>query len=228
MNKIFVLFLAVILLLVSAAAAVADDSPDSALGDWYDSLNGVPLRFTVCADGSYESALPAVFCDPATGIWEYRRGFLYLDENVNSPMNLVNEKLLLWADNALVFTRDIPAAYQPSDPEEAANLDWYTGYWKSAWEETAGTVVPASTLGDSTDIYIEGTRTALGGPLFGDVFQDFDFETGSLSTRLEDGRGVTIAFQQDGLLRMTLTEADGGNTVLYLSPAYSTVLDPEA
>ena len=229
MNKFFTFLLALALLLAPGAFAGAGaEESDSALGDWYDSLNGVPLRFTVNGDGSYVSALPTVFCDPATGIWEYRRSFLYLDGNVNSPMNLVNEKLLLWADNGLVFTREIPPAYTPSGTEKTADLDWYTGYWKSAWEETSGTAVPASAVSGSTDIYIEGTRTALGGPLFGDVFQDFSFENGAMNTLLEDGRSVTLAFQQDGMLRMTLTDPDGADTVLYLSQAYSSALDPDA
>ena len=65
---------------------------------------------------------------------------------------------------------------------------------------------------------------ALGGKRFGDIFWNFSFENGQLSASLEDGRLVTISFQRDSLLRLTVAGPEGKD-ILYLAPAWFDALD---
>ena len=224
MKKLFAIILACALL-SCAISAGAEDGSVSPAGIWYAGLNGVTLQLSLNEDGSYTRLLPAGFGDPVSGTWEFRDGFVILDGDEASAPEMINENLLTWRDSGLFFSRSAPSFYLPAEPEEAVRPEWFTGYWKSAWADMSGTAVPADIIGDSTDLYIEGTHAALGGGLFGDVFQDLVFENDSLTADLNSGR-LTIMMQEDGILRLTLTEAEGRETILYMARTFTDEADP--
>ncbi len=75
----------------------------------------------------------------------------------------------------------------------------------------------SSALDETTDVFVQGTRVALGGPIFGDVIVDMQLKDGALVYSAE-GITVTLALQQDGLMRLTANA--GQPMTLYLMSAY--------
>ena len=246
MKRMMSLLLMLSLILASVAAACAEPlKEDPAVGDWYSSLNGVPLRLTLNADGTWECALPAAFDDAAAGAWTMDDGFVRLDNG--AALCFVNADVLSWAQSSLSFTREPCAGYHPAELLPGASPAMLAGYWKCAFLDVGGIAVPAEAVHENTDLYIESGAAsdgsedilvtdgadgavsidispadidsalpvALGGPRFGDVFWIFDFEDGALSADV-NGQTVTLALQQDGYLRLTL---DGEvPATLYLLP----------
>lgn len=215
MKKLFVLFLVFMLLLAPAAPAEGGPEPpaNSAEGDWYADLNGIPLRLSLNADGTYALALPSVLGESPAGRWEMDDIFVRLDDG--PALALVSADLLIWKENDLLFAREAPRLYVPADLLPDAVPGLFAGYWTCRYVDVDGFALPADALDERTDLYIEDARVALGGPRFGDVFWTFSFTDGVLSADL-DGRAVALALQQDGLMRLTC--ADDGTT-LYLAPA---------
>ena len=209
MKKLFAFLLAFLVLLSSAALAEAEPE-NPASGDWFASVEGVPITLTLAPDGAYTLALPAALGAPQAGTWVLDDGFVRLNDG--SVLNLVNESLLIWSENGLFFTREPAAVYAPADLLDDAILELYAGYWRCAWVDADGVALPADVLDESTDLYIENATVALGGPRFGDIFWTFDFADGVLSADV-NGQSVTLALQQDGLLRLVLPDA-----TLYLQP----------
>lgn len=206
------------LLLVSTALAESGTAQPAPLaeGDWYALLNGVPLRLSLNGDGTYERALPAAFGEPASGSWTREGDLIRLDDG--SALSLYAGGVLVWAKGGVTFTREAQTAYAPAGALQAGEAALLSGYWKSAWADAGGAVVPSEALGDDTDLYIEGTTVALGGRRFGDIFWNFAFENGELIATLDDGASVALALQRDGFLCLTL-DGPEGKTVLYLSQA---------
>ena len=216
MNRIFAILLALLVLLSSAALAEAepvDPAPDPAAGDWFTSVEGVPVTLSLAPDGGYTLVLPTALGAPQAGTWVLDDGFVRLDDG--SALNLVNEELLIWTANGLIFTREDPALYVPADLLPDAGLELYAGYWRCAFVDADGVALPAEALDEATDLYIENATVALGGPRFGDIFWTFAFEGGALAADV-NGQSVALALQQDGFLRLTIV-GDAPAT-LYLQP----------
>ena len=208
MKKLFVLVLVFMLLLAPAAPAEGAPEPHAAEGDWYAELGGLPLRLSLNADGAYSLGFPEGLASSLAGAWTAEDVFVRLEDA--GELTLVSEDLLLWPDQGLCFTREAPRAYSPAELLEGAVPELYEGYWRCAFVDLDGAAVPAEAADERTDLFIEADRAALGGPRFGDIFWGFGFADGTLSAEV-NGRPVTLALQQDGLLRLTLD----GNT-LYL------------
>ena len=242
MKKAFSFLLILILLSFSAGQAetvsgqpdgdgpgYAEETPEesgisAAAGDWYADSGGAAALLRLNADGTYEFRLAG---DVSRGVWEQEDDRIILDGAAEYALEMLGGEALILADADMFFTREEPETYVPAEPVPDAEPGWFTGYWESVYAERNGVPVPARTAGDHTDIYIDGGLVALGGRLFGDVFREFAFENGSLSAVLDDGRTVTISFQQDSLLRMAITGPEE-ETVLWLAPAWSEALDREA
>ena len=218
MKRIFAILLAFLILAAPAALAEAEQ-PDSAAGDWYASVEGVPVTLSLNPDGGYALVLPAALGAPQAGTWVLDDGFVRLDDG--SVLNLVNESLLIWSANGLIFTREPAAGYAPADLLPDAILELYAGYWRCAYVDLGDAVVPANAADERTDLYIENATVALGGPRFGDIFWNFDFDGGALTADV-NGQSVALALQQDGLLRLTLPDA-----TLYLQPALTEEAEDE-
>ena len=206
MNRIFAILLAFLVLLSSAALAEAEpvDPTLDPAGDWYSSVEDVPVTLSLDPDGGYSFALPAALGAPQTGTWTLDDGFVCMNDG--SALNLVNESRLIWTNRGLFFTREAPALYAPADLMEGATLELYAGYWKCVYVDADGVALPAEALGETTDLYIDGATVALGGPRFGDIFWTFDFADGALTADV-NGQRVNLALQQDGFLRLTLPDA---------------------
>ena len=213
MKKWLTFLLAFLLIAAPAALAEAAEQPDPAAGDWFTSVEGVPVTLSLTPDGGYTLVLPAALGAPQAGTWVLDDGFVRLDDG--SALNLVNEELLIWTANDLIFTREDPALYVPADLMPDAILELYAGYWRCAYIDIGDAIVPADVLDETTDLYIENATAALGGPRFGDIFWTFDFADGVLSADV-NGQAVTLALQQDGCLRLTLSGEVP--TTLYLLP----------
>ncbi len=248
MKKHIALILALVLFLIPAAMAEAEliepglqiingwaivdqaEFPPDPLGDWYGDANGFPMRLTFGEDGTYILSSTAAPGEPQAGTWAFGDGFVWLDGDETSPLNLTvmllmpddeaqepaEEEILIWTAAGIIFRRQSLPAYVPADPDPAATLEAMAGYWKSVFVSTGGDPVPASLLGDNTDLIVDGPRVALGGDLFGDVYVDFIFADSKLSAVLGEDLILDIVLQQDGLLRLTIAQSEG-ELVVYLA-----------
>ncbi len=184
-----------------------------ALGEWYAEYEGFLFILTFTEDGAYALSAPGV--EPQTGKWEVKDGMVVLNgEEAQALLPVCG--VLHWDAMGLLFTREKPETYVPAellaDPEEGA----MNGYWKAQYVGVGEGAILAQALGDTTELYIEGTKLALGGDRLGNVIRDFTFADGAL-TLDEEGTTITIQLQQDGLLRLTIEgEAPA---VIYLLPA---------
>ena len=202
-----------------AEAELPDDFPVT--GDWYADSDGLSLRLCLSADGTYDFIAPGAV---SSGSWVLEDSSVILDGAAEYPLEWAGDDALIQESTGLLFSREAPETYLPEDPVPDADLSWFAGYWSSLWADLDGTAVPAWTVGDSTDLFIRDTLVALGGKRFGDIFWNFSFENGQLSASLEDGRLVTISFQRDSLLRLTVSGPEGKD-ILYLAPAWFDALD---
>ena len=225
MRKIIAVIL--INLLIFASFASAETTQSSPVeGDWYTSLNGVPLRLSLKGDGSYERALPAAFGEPVSGTWSFGDGFVRLDDG--SALNYLDTGLLIYTKAGLLFTREAPRTYTPPEAIGAAQADWFAGYWKSVYVDVEGTAFPADVWNDRTDLYVEGHSAILGGPALGDVTVKLAEQDGSLATEEGSATAATLCLQQDGLLRLTVTGSGSAPQIWYMARAFSPLLDGEA
>ncbi|MBR2834867.1 MAG: hypothetical protein IKE43_04025 [Coriobacteriales bacterium] len=96
MKKYLALLLAFVLVLLPLPAAMAQEAevlglnepPASAEGNWYADLSGVPLELTLAKDGTYTLVSSALPNESHKGTWEQRDGFVWLDGDDTSPLNL--------------------------------------------------------------------------------------------------------------------------------------------
>ena len=210
MKKTFAIILA--FLLIFAHAAPADETGNPALGDWYADLNGIPVSLSLNPDGTYVfSALGEV----SGGVWAPSDGFVVLDGDGESPLNVVSDTFMVHRELGLFFTREPVRVYSPAIVVPASGADWFAGYWKSLYVETAGTTVLAEAIGDDTDLYIEGEAVALGGGRFGDIWWNFTFENGTLSAQLDGGETLPVSLQMDGMLRLEITSGGKSETLFF-------------
>ncbi|MBQ6903734.1 MAG: hypothetical protein IJQ26_04375, partial [Lachnospiraceae bacterium] len=129
------------------------------------------------------------------------------------------QTLLAWEEANVFFSREAPEYYQPGAVKTDTKSGDLDGYWVTAFVGVDGALLDAAVFDDHTDIYIEGSKVALGGYLFGDVTEDFTFADGALAYSYGEGeQKVTIrmALQEDGLLRMALNEDTEDEITLYL------------
>ena len=218
MKKLFAFLLALLVLLAPAVLAEAEPA-NPAAGDWFASVEGVPITFSLNPDGSYTLAMPAALSASQSGTWVLDDGFVRLSDG--SVLNLVSEDTLIWTANSIFFTREPPALYAPADLMPDVILELYAGYWRCAYIDIVDAIVPADVMDESTDLYIENATVALGGPRFSDIFWTFDYANGALTADV-NGQSVALALQQDGFLRLTLPDA-----VLYLLPVLTEEAEEE-
>lgn len=231
MKKIFLILLAVSLLMLSGCACsrektqvpeepVYETVPESELpldmrlpGDWYASHDGLVLTLSLADDGAYTLSIPG---QPLrNGKWTIEDSELVLSGEKNGTL-LPVAGILRWEAENLLFRREMPETYQPAEIYADAMSGDFDGYWKSHYIAVGDGTMFASALGEKTDVYIEGTRVALGGPLFGDVIVDMELKDGTLVYTAE-GVSVTLALQQDGFLRLVMDSDE--TVILYLLPA---------
>lgn len=189
-------------------------------GEWYGSLHGLTMCLDLHEDDSYTVSMSALQEEPGGGSWALNEGYIYMDNEEQPSIFIIGEELF-WSTPGIYLTKEKQEAYTPAPVSGEVNSGDFDGYWKSVYVDMDGAVVFADSVGDDTDIYIEGTEVALGGSLFGDVYMDFTFENGSLI--LSEGEGekavaVTIQLQEDALMRVTL-DANGEKIVIILEAA---------
>lgn len=219
MKKWIALMLICMLLTAGMAAAGAEEEAPVLAGDWYASLNGVPVQMNLGEDGSYTITLPGYA--PETGAWEWKDGTVALNGREPPELSLYGEKLL-WSDAFTFFTREKQDTYVPAEPA-ALQEDVCRGYWKSVYVDMDGTVYPAQVMHDKTDLYVEGHSAILGGPVFRDVLLKMEETDGAMSCILDEVL-VRLQMQEDGILRLTLT-VEGEEMVWYMLRAYTAMPD---
>ena len=218
MKHCFILIL-VCALLAALLPALAQEAAD-VTGEWYSSRDGATVTLTLKEGGAYSIA--SVFTDePLEGAWVNDGGFIYLDGEAE-PSLLAADGIIEWEDAQLQFTREKPAPiYTPAQvvkgarPASGIDIALFGGYWTAKYAEIDGETVLNEMLGFVTDVYVEGSRAALGGELLGDVIADMDYHNSTLTCDTE-GAKVTLQLQQDGYMRLTYTK-DGDTQVLYLA-----------
>ena len=186
-------------------------------GEWYAGHDGLVLSLDLSEDGTYKLRVPGK--EDVSGTWALTDGLVVLDGKEADAIIPLNG-FLRWDNADLLFSREKPVTYEPAEINTKAQTGDFDGYWKSHFVSVGDGTMLSSAFGENTDIYVEGTRVALGGKLFGDTIVDMELSDGTLKY-LQGGVTVTLAMQQDGWLRMTM---DGSDPVtIYLIPAYTSL-----
>ena len=214
MSKKTLALAAVLVLALCLPFAHAEEAP-SPLGDWYAEIGGMPLQLTLTEDGTYTLSFPGLHDAPTQGAWELNDGFVILDGDDTAPFSWDGDRLTR-RSLGLFFTREAPALYTPAEILPDAALEQFAGAWRGAYAILDGAALPASALEDDTILYIEENAAALTGNLFGEIVAEFVHENGALSFA-SDGLSITLQLQQDGFLRMTVSDGDEEMALLLTS-----------
>ena len=199
MKKAVSLLVFLSMLTIALFTVIAEENAPVS-GIWYSTTSGIPVRLTLSEDGSYTSAAPGT--DPVTGTWEERDGSIFLDGS-ETPEFTVQDDRRLWNGMAAFLTREEQAVYTPAEILADFDPALFRGYWRALYVDVDGIACLASSLNDTTDLYVEGNSVILGGPLFGDLPVKAESADGALTCTAE-GITVTLRMQQDSFLRMTV------------------------
>lgn len=189
---------------------------------WYGRVGLSELCLVLSHDGSYTLTVAG---QEQAGTWTTNGGDIFLDGEETASLFRLGSALS-FPEAGIALTAEEPelGTYTPAELMADAPGELLNGYWKSLYVESGGVLLFASQIGDRTDLYVESLQAVLGGPLFGDVLVDMTEQDGAL-TCTKDGCTITLALQQDGLLRLTLTTQDGDITV-YCLRTYAAGIDP--
>lgn len=212
MKKLLAICLVLVLLL--PVLTLAEENSGSFSGPWYGEVQGLIVQLTLNEDGTYTVLLPSRPDETVSGTWTEKEGFLYFDENGQPEINVLGPEVLKWIGYNAFLRREAPTVYVPADPMEDVPQELYTGYWTAIYAEVNGAMLSADTLGEHTAALIDGTNVALIGPLTGETVLETIFENGAL-TWAEGEAAITLTFQLDGLLRLTISAPEASVT-LYL------------
>lgn len=184
------------------------------LGPWYCMHDGMPVCLDLKDDNTYALTMLGTV---RQGTWKVVSGCLVLDDADDAGMVIIEGNRIMWAEAGEFFRRDEVTGWRPAVLAAEAGIDDFAGYWVSYYVEADGLRLPSSVVRDTTELFIEGERVALGGLVFGDIVRDFTFADMALS--YEDGDvGVLLQLQSDFLLRCTVNAA-GTEFIIYLYPA---------
>lgn len=179
------------------------------LGEWYADEAGLVITLALTEEG-YTLSVPGT--DAQTGKWEAKDGVIVLNGDEQNPLTPIGDVIRFDAPD-LLFTREMPTVYVPADVIADAKEGSFDGFFKAQFVAMGEGTILAAAAEEDAYVYIEGTNVALGGTRFGNVIKVFAAAPGAL-TLAEPDLSVKLELQQDGFLRMTLSDA-----VIYLMPA---------
>lgn len=156
------------------------------LGEWYADEAGLVITLALTEEG-YTLSVPGT--DAQTGKWEAKDGVIVLNGDEQNPLTPIGDVI--------------------ADAKEGS----FDGFFKAQFVAMGEGTILAAAAEEDAYVYIEGTNVALGGTRFGNVIKVFAAAPGAL-TLAEPDLSVKLELQQDGFLRMTLSDA-----VIYLMPA---------
>ena len=183
---------------------------ERSIGDWYADVAGMTVTLTLSEDGTY--ALSVAGGEAMTGKWEEKNGVLVMDGDEENPL-LPTGGVIRMDSLKLFFTREAPTVYVPAEPFTDAKAGSFDGWWVSHFTAVGDGTILSDAIGEDTELYIEGTKLAVNGALFGLAQYDGLAESGRLTFTTDKG-AVTLELLQDGFLRLTLS--GDTPTTLYL------------
>ena len=185
---------------------------ERSIGDWYADVAGMTVTLTLSEDGTY--ALSVAGGEAMTGKWEEKNGVLVMDGDEENPL-LPTGGVIRMDSLKLFFTREAPTVYVPAEPftDADAKAGSFDGWWVSHFTAVGDGTILSDAIGEDTELYIEGTKLAVNGALFGLAQYDGLAESGRLTFTTDKG-AVTLELLQDGFLRLTLS--GDTPTTLYL------------
>ena len=220
MKRFITLLLA--LLILSAACALAEEPADirtefAVSGAWFGKLNGFPVSLVLNEDGTFLFRVSGLPVADSSGSWTRDYDTVLLDGNADLPF-FIEENRLYFPAMGLSLTRNEEKGYEPESvlSAEESDLALFQGAWASRWFLMDDAVIPAEAIQDDTILFVENTRAALTGDIFGSVFADFVYEGGAM-TMSTQAMAIKLEIQKDFLLRMTVS-SDGEDLTVILSP----------
>ena len=183
---------------------------ERSIGDWYADVAGMIVTLTLSEDGTY--ALSVAGGEAMTGKWEEKNGVLVMDGDEENPLLPIGGVIRM-DSLKLFFMREAPTVYIPAKPIADAKEGIFDGWWVSHLTAVGDGTILSDAIGEDTELYIEGTKLAVNGALFGLAQYDGLAESGRLTFTTDKG-AVTLELLQDGFLRLTLS--GDTQTTLYL------------
>ena len=186
---------------------------DNVVGVWFFQLEDTILRLELLPDGTYTLGLDGLPEESSGGVWRLEDGFVWLDDS-EQPFSVMGDALS-WHALGVFAVREEPLPIYRAVETVEAPVGTMDGYWVALFLELDGQVFSTELLGESLDLYVEGLRAAMGGPIFGDQIVDLEEEDGALVLAGEGFR-VTMQLQRDGFMRLTLSTEEEGELYYYL------------
>ena len=184
-------------------------------GKWYGMISSMILTLELNGDGSYSLRFAG---EGHEGKWTYEDGIVTLDGENGTTLETSGD-VLIWNEEQLSREPDPDDIFIPGDvlTGDKVKPEDFNGYWVSWYVIVDGEAVRSDVVGDTTDLYIENGKAALGGELFGDVAADMTYTDGALLFTAGDVT-LSLQLQEDDFMRLILSGGEEGDLVLYLLP----------
>lgn len=165
MKKILSGMTALILLLSALCAGTLAETLD-VTGEWYGNLYGISMTLTLQDDGSYIMQMDMAGEEPSEGTWEFDGAALVMDKGAETEMTLLYdaEAIRLHAEQdgmELVFTREMPQAFEAAPVRTDAVLEDFAGTWTCTLIDALGMQAPPEMMGIHAEVSIEGSLVTL-------------------------------------------------------------------
>ena len=226
MKRFIALLLALLMLAATGAFAEApseNTEEKNVAGPWYGNLNGLPFTLDLREDGTYTFHVMCLPDADSEGSWTHADGVILLDGDADLPLTVFDNSLYFNALD-LFLTREEEKSYVPEEilGNEESDQTLFQGAWSSRYVLLDGAVLPTRALQDDTILYVEGSKAALTGDLFGEIVADFAYDNGAMvmSTR---AMTVKLEMQKDFMMRMTVS-SEGDDLTVILAPYMTELL----
>ena len=228
--------ISLVLILCMACMLIPAMAEEDVTGEWYGSMMGMGIVFTVNADGTF--SMSAGGQEMAAGSWKVEDGKLVAEADGTAETFEIKDGTLYESEMNMTMTRnpeDAPAAIEIADVKADAAAEEYYGEWVCSAIEANGILLAAETYTASTGEALPGLTVAAdsvkfnGEDFISAIVNMFTLEPvyadGAIIATGTIGEGentatidVSLQMLQDGQINATLTSNDSP-MILYFAPA---------
>lgn len=231
MKKLMTGITAVLLTLALLCAGALAQAPDLT-GEWYTRLFGLVMTLDLQDDGQYIMHMDLEGEESDEGTWIFDGSALVLDAGSEAETTLVYDAdsvSLSMAEDGIevLFTREVPAAFEAAPVRTDATLDEFAGAWACTLVDAMGMQASPELIGIDLGLKIEGSAVTLTLTEFSDPVEatlEGSFADGTLTVILpaenefSEETAFALRLLQDGTMSVTTSFLDEA-MVCYMSLA---------
>ena len=229
--------ISLVLILCMACMLIPAMAEEDVTGEWYGSMMGMGIIFTVNADGTF--SMTAGGQEMAAGSWKVEDGKLIAEADGVAETFEIKDGTLYESEMDMTMTRnpeDAPAAIEIADVKADAAAEEYYGEWVCSAVEASGMLLGAESYTAGTGEALPGLTIAAdsvkfnGEDMISSIINMFTltpvYADGAITANavLELGEDsnmtmdVSLQMLQDGQIKATLISNDNP-MILYFAPA---------